>query len=212
MVRLFASRGPGSFSTNPYDCPQPHCYIVAGKINRPFVERKPDGARVRSSSVEAKSAFYATIKSCNYLPNVLMKRESEDLGVDFVVGFDEHGCLTEGPTENAGIVTADKRLLFPKPEHVLYGTTMVRVMELARGLVKTGELAAVEFSDIRPRDIAAASEMLITGTTDNVVPVIEFDSRPVGNGRPGPTCARLNELLTRDMHENTALLTPVFAQ
>ena len=168
------------------------------------------GARVRSSSIPAKSAFYATIKSCNYLPNVLMKREAEDMGVDFVVGFDERGCLTEGPTENAGIVTTDKRLLFPKPDRVLHGTTMVRVMELAEALVRPGDLAEVAFADIRTPDIAAASELLITGTTNNVVPAVEFDGRSVGDGRPGSVSALLNSLLTRDMRENAALLTPVF--
>jgi branched-subunit amino acid aminotransferase/4-amino-4-deoxychorismate lyase len=209
-IHLYVSRGPGSFSVNPYDCPAPQLYIVVTRFSRPFMEGHPKGARLRTSSIVAKSSFYAAVKSCNYLPNVLMKKEAVDLGVDFVVAFDEKGFLAEGATENVGIVTRRKELLFPKLDGILSGTTMMRVMELAKEPLNTGELTKVGFKDISRRDVRNAREILIVGTTPNVTFVREFDGRPVGKSGAGSIHARLSDLLFDDMHCNRDVLTQVF--
>jgi branched-chain amino acid aminotransferase len=210
-VRVFVSRGPGGFSVNPYECPAPQLYVVVGALGEPFMQLHPGGARVRRSAVPAKTGTMAVIKSCNYAPNALMKKEAVDAGVDFVAGFDEHDHLTEGATENLGIVSADGRLLFPRPEHILHGTTMRRVMDLAREHLRGRAVADVGWADIGREDMVAARELLITGTTVNVAAGVEFDGRPVGDGRPGPVWRELSVLLERDMRSNTARLTRVWA-
>jgi branched-chain amino acid aminotransferase len=210
LVRLIVSRGPGSFGVNPYDCPAAQVYVVVYRLSPPFMDTHPGGARVRTSAVPAKPGMFAGIKNCNYLPNVLMKKEAVDAGVDFVVGFTEGGLLTEGPTENAGIVTRDGALQFPRLGTILAGTTMLRVMELARHLVGAGELRRTELTDITRADVRQAAEFLIVGTTPNVAAACEFDGQPVGTGRPGPVCAKLGVLLQDDMRNNRGMLTPVF--
>jgi branched-chain amino acid aminotransferase len=208
-LRIFAARGPGGFSVNPYECPAVQLYVIVTAAGAPFMQAHPRGARVRSSAVPAKTGSMAAIKNCNYVPNVLMKKEAIDAGVDFTLGFDERGCLTEGATENVGIVAADGRLLFPRPERILAGTTMLRVIELAQELAAAGRLRGVACADIRHADLQAASELLLTGTTINVTAAVEFDGQPVGNGQPGPVWQALSELLMKDIHGNAALLTPV---
>ena len=210
LVRVLLSRGPGGLGVNPYECPQAHVHVIASSLPPSFMKSHPGGARVATSSIPAKHSFFAVIKACNYLPNVLMKKEAVDMGVDFTVGFDEHGNLAEGATENFGIVTSDKRLLFPKADHILPGTTMLRAAKLAERLVKDGLLREIGFADISAGDAAAAPEVLILGTTPDVTAVVEFDGRKVGNGRPGPIQQALYALLDRDMHENTEILTKVF--
>jgi len=208
-IRIYVSRGPGSFGVNPYDCPSSQLYVVVTSVGTPFMALHPQGGRVRTSLVAAKPAAMSHIKNCNYAPNVLMKKEAVDAGVDFTAGFDENGFLTEGAIENMGIVTADRRLLFPKLDRILAGTTMLRVIELARSLVPAGALTRVSFADISREDIRAAAEYIITGTTLNVVAGVEFDGSPIGTGKPGPIHAALTALLDRDMRENQALLTKV---
>lgn len=210
MVRIFVSRGPGSFSVNPYECPAPQLYVVVTALGKPFMTLHPEGARIRTSRIAAKTPAMALIKNCNYAPNVLMKKESVDAGVHFTAGFDEHGFLTEGAIENMGIVSADARLLFPRLDRILAGTTMLRVMELGRTLVAPGLVKAVEFADITRADIASAREFLITGTTINVAAGVEFDGKPIGDGKPGPVYQALVALLERDMRGNEAILTRVF--
>jgi len=209
LVRMLVSRGPGSLGVNPYDSPAPALYVVVSQFKRPFMEEHPGGARVISSSIPVKPRPFANIKSTNYLFNVLMKKEAVDAGVDFVVAFDENGFLAEGPTENAGLVTTSRVLQFPKPDRILTGTTMQRVLALAEALVKTGELAGLEKTDISRDAVRNAAEVMIFGTTPDVTAVVEFDGQPVGDGRPGPVFRQLAQLLHEDIHRNPALRIPV---
>jgi len=210
MMRIFVSRGPGGFSVNPYECPQPQLYVIATALGTPFMQLHPEGARLRTSAIPAKSAAMANIKNCNYAPNVLMKKEAVDAKVDFTVGFDETGCMTEGAVENIGIVTGDGRLLFPPLDRILAGTTMRRVMDLARSLVPRGLLKAVAAEPIPRAAVLRAREVLIAGTTINLAAGVEFDGLPIGAGEPGPVYRELSALLLEDMRSNTRLLTPVF--
>ena len=199
MVRVYVSRGPGSVSVNPYDCPSAQLYVVVTALGTPFMALHPEGGRVCSSRVAAKSASMSHIKNCNYAPNVLMKKEAVDAGVHFAAGFDEHGFLTEGAIENMGVVSRDNRLLFPKLDRILAGTTMLRVMDLARTLIPSRQLKDVAFADISRQDILSAAEFIITGTTINVAAGVEFDGQPIGTGKPGPVYRALSALLDEDM-------------
>lgn len=208
-LRIFAARGPGGFSVNPYECPAAQLYVIVTAAGTPFMQAHPAGARLRTSAVPAKVGAMAAIKNCNYVPNVLMKKEAIDAGVDFTVGFDERGYMTEGATENVGIVSRDGRLLFPMPDRILAGTTMLRVVELAERLVADGRLADVTCADLRRTDLLSAQEMVLTGTTINVTAAVEFDGQPVGDGKPGPVWQALSDLLMDDIHHNASLLTTV---
>jgi len=205
--RVMIARGPGSFGVNPYESPEPVLYMVVYALGALFMKSHPEGARVRRSNVPVKPARFATVKNCNYLPNVLMKREAVDWGVDFVVGFDDDGFMAEGATENFGIVTRAGELVFPRTDAVLDGTTMLRVTQLAEPLLKSGQLSGIVFRDISEADVRGAKELLIVGTTVNVVSACSFEGKPVGDGRPGPVGRALNDLLERDIESNTTLRT-----
>ena len=133
-VRVVLSRGPGGMGVSPGECPETALYVAVYGAGRPFMEAHPRGARLRLSAVPPKHPDFATVKTCNYIPNVLMRLEAEAWGVDFVVGADARGHITEGPTENVGIVSKGGVLAFPPLDSVLAGTTMLRVMELAQPL------------------------------------------------------------------------------
>lgn len=210
MIRLFVSRGPGGFSVNPYECPEQQIYIAVTALGSPFMELHPEGARLKTSAIGAKSSTMAGIKNCNYAPNVLMKKEAVDARVDFTVGFDETDGLTEGAVENIGIVSAGGHLLFPPLDRILAGTTMLRAMDLAKTLVSRGLLAGAGLAPIRRQDILSAREVLIAGTTINIAAGVMFDGHPIGDGRPGPVYRALSGLLDEDMRSNAAILTPVF--
>ncbi|MEI8140167.1 MAG: aminotransferase class IV [bacterium] len=209
MIRIYVSRGPGGFGVNPYECPSAQLYVVITALGTPFMTLHPEGARLCTSAIPAKSADMAKIKNCNYAPNVLMKKEAVDRKFDFSMGFDERGFLTEGATENMGIVSYDNRLLFPNLDRILTGTTMLRTMALSQELVRDGLLSYSGLADITLTDIFSARELIIAGTTLNVVAGVEFDGRPIGTGKPGPIYQRLAALLENDMRKNPAVLTPL---
>ena len=211
LIRVLLSRGPGSLGINPFDCPRAGLYVIAYAGHPPFLQAHPAGARIITSRVPVKPPFLAIIKTVNYLPNALMKREAAQAGVDFAVNFDEAGHLAEGATENIGLITPEGLLRLPKSDRILAGTTMNRVADLAAALVRRGVLAGVERADITRAEGYAAREVLIFGTTPDVAPVVEWDGRKIGAGGPGPVALALNALLERDIRENTAHQTPVWA-
>ena len=173
-------------------------------------ERYP--AHVGISKIPMKDPFFATIKSCNYLPNVLMKKEAIDHDVDFVLAIDAIGNLGEGATENFAIVTTDRQLLTPPLDTVLMGTTMHRVIDLAASLVESGDLACAGYSCITPSDVTASEEMLIIGTTRDILPVSKFEDRKIGSGTPGLVYKKLLKLLRNDMYSNPGRRFMVFNQ
>ena len=200
LIRVFVSRGPGGHSANPFESPEPLLFILAVRLGRPFMELHPGGARVGVSEIPVKPGVFARVKSVNYLPNALMRREAVERGLDFVVSLDPDGCVAELPTENLGIVTPDGRLVIPPPDHILAGTTMHRAALLARTfLVPHGVLAAVEEAPI-PLELAErAPEMFVFGTTPDVTAVTEFNGHPVGNGQPGPVFGELSRVFAADL-------------
>ncbi len=209
-VRVLVSRGPGSFGCSPYDCPGPALYIMVTDLPPSFMDAHPQGATAAVSTIPAKPPFFAAVKNCNYLPNVLMKKESKDRKVDFVICLDASGFLAEGPTENIGIVGADGTLAFPTLDNILPGTTMLRVVALARELTARGDRPTnVVFRDITVDEAEAAAEMLIVGTTPNVTAVRQFNDRIFEHALEGPAYRKLSQALEADILTNSALHTAI---
>ena len=207
-VRVVLSRGPGGMGVSPTESDATALYILVYAAGRPFMETHPRGARLRLSAVPPKHPDFATAKTCNYIPNVLMRMEAEAWGVDFTVGADGRGHITEGATENVGIVSKGGALAFPPLDAVLAGTTMLRVAALAQGLEAEGRLHGVVFRPIRVEELDDAREILVVGTTLNVASVTEWEGKPVGDGTPGPIGRALDGLILRDTRENAALRVP----
>lgn len=154
-----------------------------------------DGVSIGKSEIPIKSSWMNQVKSCNYLPNVLMKKEAVDRGFDFVIGIDSDGLVTEGPTENIMIVDHDGTIIHPLFNNILKGITMVRACELARESGMKTEIKPVSFEELQ-----SAREILITGTSLNVLPVVKFENVTIGDGRPGKIAKKLNELIICDIN------------
>lgn len=208
LVRLFVSRGPGSFSASPYDTVGSQLYVVVLAREPADPETYRDGVKLVTSGIPVKFDYFANMKNCNYLPNVMMKKEAADLGSDFSVSVDENGFLAEGSTENIGIVSKGGELLVPRFSHILRGITVSRAMELAQGLTGA-ELTGVRQTDITPEEASNAAEIIIFGTFFNILSAVEYDGHRVGDGRPGHIAKRLLELMREDETKNPEMLTPV---
>jgi branched-chain amino acid aminotransferase len=210
LIRVLVSRGTENMGIDPALCKGPALYVVVYAYTARMEDGQLKPARAALSKVPIKPPELATIKTCNYLPNVLMKHEANQRGLDFVICVDRNGNLGEGSTENVGILSATNELLMPTPEFVLSGTTARRVLALAQPLVADGTLKAAEYRDISPEQAAQAKEIFIFGTTTDVTPVIEWEGRPVGDGRPGPIAGKLLALLKNDMTPKSESLLEVF--
>lgn len=208
LVRLYISRGPGDFSASPSAACGSQLYLVVTELFHPPRQKYESGCSVITSNVPVKPGFFANVKSCNYLPNVLMEKEAEEGGADYAVGLDEAGCLTEGPTENMGLITQDGVFLVPPFERILHGTTVIRMMDLAQSLVREGRLREIREASLTREDVLAAGEVMMFGTTFDVLPVVSFDGQSIGEGRPGPMFRSFLDLMRWDQQEGE-LTTPI---
>ncbi|WP_413578528.1 aminotransferase class IV [Bdellovibrio sp. HCB290] len=199
LLRLYLSRGPGGFTTNPYDSVGEQLYLVVTSLKLLPPEKYEQGVSIAKSAVPPKEPSMARIKSCNYLPNVLMKKESVDRGVDFTINLDSAGNFLEGSTENMVIVDQAGNLVRPPLHQILKGTTMMRAFELAESLVKTGQLKAIQERNITESDIVSAKEVMMIGTTLDVLPVTSFEGMKIGSGTQGPVAKELNRLVREDI-------------
>ncbi|RYZ19152.1 MAG: peptidase, partial [Chitinophagaceae bacterium] len=138
MLRIYLSRGPGGFTTNPYESVGSQFYVVATAFRAMASEKYSAGVAIGRSAVVPKDPWFATVKSCNYLPNVMMKKEAVDRGLDFTIGFDETGVMTESSTENIMLLDREGFLVRPRLLQILKGTTMMRALELSSVLVGQG--------------------------------------------------------------------------
>ena len=71
-------------------------------------------------------------------------------------------------------------------EHCLDGITRRKVLELCH----TNRIPAFE-RDFTAEQVQTADEAFVTGTFAGLTPVVEFDGEPMGGGRRGPICKRL---------------------
>jgi branched-chain amino acid aminotransferase len=210
LIRVLVSRGTENMGIDPALCKGPALYVIVYQYKARIENGRLKPARAGLSKVPVKPPEYATIKTCNYLPNVLMKLEANQRGLDFVISVDQNGNLGEGATENVGILTPENELLMPTPDFVLSGTTARRALDLAQTLVADGTLKTAEYRNITPAQAAQAKEIFIFGTTTDVTPVIEWEGCPVGGGKPGPVAEKLLALLRSDMTPVSETLTRVF--
>lgn len=170
LIRLFMARGPGGFTTNPYETTGTQIYCAITTLKAPAPEKYQTGVTTGHSTVLVKEGFFARTKTCNYLPNVMMKKEALDRKLDFVISLDEDGFMAEGSTENFALIDRTGKLLVPPFDRILRGVTLVRAMELA------GEIGiGAEQKHISEADVKQAKCALMLGTTIDVLPVASFE-------------------------------------
>ena len=125
------------------------------------------------------------IKSLNLLPNVLARQQAKEAGV-FEAILVRNGEVTEGSVSNV-IIVGDRTLMTaPEGPRILSGVTREVVLRLARqeGLEVHEQYPSRE-------NLFGASEVFLTGTTVEVLPVVRIDGKPIGSGEPGPVTRQL---------------------
>ena len=197
LVRATVSRGPGGFTSNPYESPVGLLLITVLRLERQAPEKYENGVKVITAPFLAKDPMIATMKTCSYVQNVLVKKSALDAGADYAVCFGRDGLMTESSTENIAIVTRAGELLAPEWRLILNGSTLKRLMALAGDLVREGRLAAVRHTGITRAMVGEAAEALVCSTSTDILPITSWDGNPVGEGRPGPAGRELLRRLRR---------------
>ncbi|XP_058095808.1 D-amino-acid transaminase, chloroplastic-like [Magnolia sinica] len=195
-LRYWLSVGPGDFLLSPAGCPTPAFYAVV--IDVDFSQCR-EGVKVVTSTIPMKAPQFATMKNVNYLPNVLAKMEAEEKDAFASIWIDDKGNIAEGPNINVALISKEKELLLPFFDKILSGCTAKRLLALAPKLVEQGILKSVTTRDITVDQAKNSAEMMYVGSGLPILPIIEWDGQPVGDGRVGELTLALSDLLWEDM-------------
>ncbi len=129
------------------------------------------------------------IKTVQLLAPSLGKMQAKRAGKDDA-WLVEDGMVTEGTSNNAHIVTRDGTLVTRGLSNaILHGITRASVLAFAR---ETG--TRVEERAFSVAEAQQAAEAFITSASAFVMPVVEIDGVPVGDGVPGPVAKRLRAI------------------
>lgn len=123
-----------------------------------------------------------------YTASVLVKRESQRLGLDEAIMLDAEGRVTESSAQNVFAMFQGQLFTPPLELSILAGITRDSVIALARDL----GIPVVERSFTRDM-LYTASEIFLTGTATEITPVRELDGRPIGGGQPGPVTRKIQQ-------------------
>jgi branched-subunit amino acid aminotransferase/4-amino-4-deoxychorismate lyase len=147
-------------------------------------ELRGRGLTLKSFEVGAPPSLLGGAKTTSYDVSFAARRDAERAGADdaLLVGA---GHVLEGAAANIWWRRGDQLYTPAVRPGVLPGVTraFVRSLDPAR----EGEFALAE--------LLAADEAFLTSSIREVMPVVEIDGVPIGDGRPGPAAARLQDAL-----------------
>jgi branched-chain amino acid aminotransferase len=187
-IRLVVTRGPGDLGLAPWSCPKPTVFIIAGKISIYPQEYYDNGLAIVTVPTRriGPAALPPTVKSLNYLNNILGKIEARQAGALEAIMLNDQGHVAECTADNVFIVHKGE-LLTPSASHgALKGVTRGAILDIAGELGLPAREAA-----LTRYDLWCADECFLTGTGAEVIPVVKLDGREIGAGKPGPVTARI---------------------
>jgi len=181
-----ATRGAPAFRNHPFpEGAEPIFFLHA----KPARARTPEERARGVSAVLAPDERWARcdIKSLNLLPNVLAAQKAKEAGAYEAI-FVRDGRVTECAHSSVLAVMEDVLRTAPLTDNILPSITRAEVLRLARE-----EGVPVEERAFSPEELRRATECIIASTVAEVLPCVQVDASPVGDGKPGPVTRRLAE-------------------
>jgi branched-chain amino acid aminotransferase len=185
-IRLVVTRGRGDLGIDPRQCARAELIVIVKRSLS--IYRSPSGGiRVVTSTFRrnAPQTLSPSIKSLNYLNNILARIEANDRDADEALMLDVNGYVAEATVDNFFIVDGPA-LIAPPTATNLKGVTRETVLEIAATLgIRTEEKPFTQF------DVWTAAEAFICGTAAEIVPVVSVDDRAIGGSAAGPITSRI---------------------
>lgn len=178
-VYLQVTRGVAAVRNHGFpDETKPTVFIMVNEL-------KPVNKQVLKQGVSAITLDDIRWKACNIksislLGNILLRQEAHDRNAAEAILVNE-GQVTEGAASNLFAVIDNVLVTPPTGPCLLPGITRDLILELAqKHHIKAEERL------IKDSELDKASEIWLTSSTKEILPVIELDGKPVENGLPGP--------------------------
>lgn len=139
---------------------------------------------------------YAHLKTTNLLPRTLARLEANRLGAHEALFRAGDGRVFEGTSTNLFVLKDGVLSTPPLSDRLLAGATRAALLPLARRVVRR-----VREEDVTVADLFEADEVLLCGTTTEVLGVVRVDGHEVAGGRVGPVAKALRALYRSEVLE-----------
>ncbi len=182
-IRLVVTRGVGDLGLSPWTCPKPSVFVIASKISLYPQEHYDNGlaiVTVPTRRINA-AALPPTVKSLNYLNNILGKIEAKQFGALEAIMLNDQGYVAECTADNIFIVHKGEIITPGASQGALKGITRSSIFDIAAELK-----IPIRESNMTRYDVWCADECFLTGSGAEVVPAVKLDGRVIGSGKPGP--------------------------
>jgi 4-amino-4-deoxychorismate lyase len=192
VLRLVCTRGQE-------EAPGPAAFAICTELPPDWEQERRRGLRLVLLTMACDPLVRAAspwllpgVKSTSYAVNMAAQRAARARGADDAVFVGLGGELLEAPTASLWWRSGNTLSTPSLQLGILAGITRAALFELAPGLglrVLEGVFTA--------EDLLAADEAFLSSSTREVMPVVEVDGAPVGDGTPGPAAADLQAGLRR---------------
>lgn len=167
-IRLVITRGAGSLGIDPISCKQPNLFIIADSLSV-----IPDAHAIEGISLHVASirripveCLDPSIKSLNYLNNILARIEARQAGMDEAVLLNTQGFISEGSVDNIFIIKQGVLKTPPTSDGLLHGITRQVILNIADMLGIESEQTHLTVDDLTQSD-----ECFLTGTGAELISV-----------------------------------------
>lgn len=193
-IRLVITRGAGDLGLAPWLCEKPTLFIIASKISLYPPEYYENGLSIVTVPTRriAPDALPPTVKSLNYLNNILAKIEARQAGALEAIMLNQQGYVAECTADNIFIIQKGTIITPAASAGALKGITRGSIFDIARELS-----IPIREADMTRYDVWCADECFLTGTGAEVIPVVKLDGRVIGTGKPGPITASVLQSFRR---------------
>lgn len=160
----------------------PTVFMMTSPLVLPTAAIRDDG--VSAVTLPDNRWLRCDIKSTSLLGNVLMAENAAANGAAETILFRD-GLLTEASSSNVWVVKDGVLRAPQKDNRILEGIRYGLISELAaqHGI-------AFRSGPIPECEVRAADELILSSATKEVVPVVQLDGRPIGDGKVGPMYRR----------------------
>ena len=183
-LRITITRGTGDIGYTSR-C-TPNIIIIAKRFHEYPAKIYKKGVSVATYNAER---FMPEVKSTSCLALAIAKSHADKKGCFDAILLDKEGNATEGTVSN--IFFTKGRTLFTPRENILKGITRDIVIRLAK------KDFVVKEQGIHKSQLSSFEECFLTNTSAELVPVVNIDGKPIGNGKPG----KLWKILSQEFKE-----------
>ena len=182
-IRLVVTRGVGDLGLAPWLCAKPSIFVIASKISLYPQEHYDNGLAIVTVPTRRinPAALPATVKSLNYLNNILGKIEAKQFGALEAIMLNDQGYVAECTADNIFIVHKGAIITPAASQGALKGVTRGTIFDIAQELG-----LPLREADMTRDEVWVADECFLTGSGAEVIPVTKLDGRVIGTGKPGP--------------------------